>query len=155
MTTHPAPSTQRVSRASIQRWLLSRQPAPPPDLATKLAASVESAPDAALAGDRIAAVMGSLGTWLLGVAIERQRDAQDDAPPAGSSRDASAAAPDGGHRAHDTSDAPPAGSGPGQSAAALDLLAADAFLTYAFEAASEERDDVAALASHLLAQVHA
>ena len=129
MTTHPAPSPQRVSRASIQRWLLSRQPAPPPDLATKLAASVESAPDAALAGEGIAAVMGSLGTWLLGVAIERQRDAQDDAPPAGS--------------------------GPGQSAAALDLLAADAFLTYAFEAASEERDDVAALASHLLAQVHA
>lgn len=39
--------------------------------------------------------------------------------------------------------------------AALDLLAADAFVTYAFEAASEEGADVAGLAGRLLAEVRA
>ncbi|MGA2384109.1 MAG: hypothetical protein ABSG61_11825 [Gemmatimonadales bacterium] len=38
---------------------------------------------------------------------------------------------------------------------ALDLLAADAFVTYAFEAASEEGTDVAGLANQLLAKVSA
>jgi hypothetical protein len=39
--------------------------------------------------------------------------------------------------------------------AALDLLAADAFVTYAFEAASEEGDDVTGLATQLLTGVRA
>jgi len=39
--------------------------------------------------------------------------------------------------------------------AALDLLAADAFVTYAFEAASEEGADVAGLAHGLLSRVRA
>ena len=39
--------------------------------------------------------------------------------------------------------------------AALDLLAADAFVTYAFEAASEEGADVADLANGLLSRVSA
>jgi hypothetical protein len=38
---------------------------------------------------------------------------------------------------------------------ALDLLAADAFVTYAFEAAAEEGTDVPALAQRLLKEVHA
>jgi hypothetical protein len=115
----PIPNPQSpipVSRSSVSAWLLARRPEPPADLATKLAASVESAPDTVLAGGSVAAVMGALGTWLLGVAVERQETAHD---------------------------------------AALDLLAADAFLTYAFEAASEEGGDVAGLAGRLLAQVHA
>jgi hypothetical protein len=37
--------------------------------------------------------------------------------------------------------------------AALDLLAADAFVTYAFEAASEEGSDVTALVRRLLAEL--
>jgi hypothetical protein len=36
---------------------------------------------------------------------------------------------------------------------AMDLLAADAFVTYAFEAASEGEDDVAGLVRRLLAEV--
>jgi len=39
--------------------------------------------------------------------------------------------------------------------AALDLLAADAFVTYAFEAASEEGTDVTGLANRLLTRVRA
>jgi hypothetical protein len=156
----PAPNPQSpipVSRSSIRAWLLARQPAPPADLATKLAASVESAPAAVLAGGSVAAAMGALGTWLLGIAVERQETAHDasDAPPAGSRPESSAAAPDARRPAINTSDAPPAGSRPESSAAALDLLAADAFLTYAFEAASEEGGDVAGLASQLLARVRA
>ena len=38
---------------------------------------------------------------------------------------------------------------------ALDLLAADAFVTYAFEAASEEGADVTGLANQLLTRVRA
>ncbi len=38
---------------------------------------------------------------------------------------------------------------------ALDLLAADAFVTYAFEAAAEEGSDVTGLAARLLAEVPA
>ncbi len=38
---------------------------------------------------------------------------------------------------------------------ALDLLTADAFVTYAFEAASEDGGDVTGLAGRLLARVHA
>jgi hypothetical protein len=37
----------------------------------------------------------------------------------------------------------------------MDLLAADAFVTYAFEAASEEAADVAVLATRLLQRVGA
>jgi hypothetical protein len=38
---------------------------------------------------------------------------------------------------------------------AMDLLAADAFVTYAFEAAAEEGGDVPALAQRILAEVKA
>ena len=43
----------------------------------------------------------------------------------------------------------------GSEAAAMDLLAADAFVTYAFEAASDGGEDVAALVRRLLVEVPA
>jgi hypothetical protein len=126
----------------VKSWLLSRQPAPPADLATRLAQCVDAAPEAVLAGDTLPEVVGALGTWLLASVVERQRTAYD-------------AAPDGDRAAIDTSDAPPAGSRRESGATALDLLAADAFVTYAFEAASEEGTDVSGLATRLLTRVRA
>jgi len=105
-----------VTRASIHSWLAERQPEPPTDLAVKLAECVDAAPEAVLAGDSMAEVIGSLGTWLLQSVVERQKSSYD---------------------------------------AALDLLAADAFVTYAFEAASEEGSDVRGLATQLLTRVRA
>ena len=131
-----------LSRASIRAWLAEREPAPPAELAAKLARCVDDAPEAVLAGDSVSEIAGALGTWLLQSVVERQRTA-------------AAAAPDVGRPAHDTSDAPPAGSRRESSATAMDLLAADAFVTYAFEAASEEGADVAGLANQLLTRVRA
>ncbi len=105
-----------MTRASVRSWLQSRQPAPPAELAAKLAQCVDAAPEAVLAGGSVAEVMGALGTWLLDSVVEGRRTG------------------------HDT---------------ALDLLAADAFVTYAFEAASEEAADVAVLATRLLQRVGA
>ena len=119
-----------------------REPEPPADLAAKLAQCVDAAPESVLAGDALSEVVGALGTWLLQSVVERQRTAHD-------------AAPDAGRPAINTSDAPPAGSRRESSAAAMDLLAADAFVTYAFEAASEEGTDVSGLANQLLTRVRA
>lgn len=141
LTTNPQPLTP-VSRTSIRAWLAEREPAPPAELAAKLAQCVDAAPEAVLAGGSVAEVMGALGTWLLDSVVEGQRTGHD-------------AAPDVGRPAINTSDAPPAGSRRESSAAALDLLAADAFVTYAFEAASEEAADVAVLATRLLQRVGA
>ena len=105
-----------MTRASIRAWLAARQPAPPADLAAKLAQGVDAAPEAVLVGGSVAEVMGALGTWLLRSVVEPRKTAH---------------------------------------AAAMDLLAADAFVTYAFEAASEEGADVSALAHQLLAKVSA
>jgi len=115
LTPNPQPLTP-VSRASVRSWLQSRQPAPPAELAAKLAQCVDAAPEAVLAGGSVAEVMGALGTWLLSAAVDGQRLAHD---------------------------------------SAMDLLAADAFVTYAFEAASEEAADVAVLATRLLQRVGA
>jgi len=131
-----------VTRGGVRAWLGSRRPAPPADLATALERCVDDAPEAALAGDSRPEVLGALGAWLLETVVERQRAAYGTAP-------------DVGRPAINTSDAPPAGSRPESSAAALNLLAADAFVTYAFEAAAEEGTDVTALATHLLTRVRA
>jgi len=163
-----------VPRASVRAWLQVRQPGPPADLAAKLADSVGSAPESVFAGESLPAVLGALGTWLLTAAVERKQAACDapdagrpevntsDAPPAGTRLDAGAAAPDEGRPEVNTSDAPPAGTrpdagaaAPDASAAAMELLAADAFVTYAFEAASEEGSDVTGLAHQLLTMVRA
>jgi len=165
----PGPLTPGpVSRAAVLAWLAARQPAPPTDLASKLAECVDAAPEAVLAGESLPEVVGALGTWLLQSVVERQRTAYDaapdarrpgrdtsDAPPARSGPVTSATAPDVGRPAINTSHAPPAGSRRESSATALDLLAADAFVTYAFEAASEEGTDVAGLATRLLTTVRA
>jgi hypothetical protein len=105
-----------VTRSSIRAWLAEREPAPPAELAAKLAQCVDAAPEAVLASNSVAEVVGAIGTWLLQSVVERQRTAYD---------------------------------------AAVDLLAADAFVTYAFEAASEEGTDVAGLANQLLTRVRA
>jgi hypothetical protein len=105
-----------MTRASIQTWLLARDPSPPATLATRLAQCVDAAPESLFAGESVAAVTGALGTWLLESVVERQRTAYD---------------------------------------TALDLLAADAFVTYAFEAASEEGTDVTGLANRFLTRVRA
>ncbi len=115
LTPDPQPLTP-VSRASVRSWLLSRQPAPPADLATRLAQCVDAAPESLFAGESVALAVGAIGTWLLQAVVERQRTAYD---------------------------------------AALDLLAADAFVTYAFEAASEEGTDVTGLANQFLTRVRA
>jgi len=137
-----------VPRASVRAWLQVRQPGPPADLAAKLADSVGSAPESVFAGESLPAVLGALGTWLLTAAVERKQAACD--------------APDEGRPEVNTSDAPPAGTrldagaaAPDASAAAMELLAADAFVTYAFEAASEEGSDVTGLAHQLLTMVRA
>ena len=143
MIPDPGPLTPGpVSRAAVLAWLAARQPAPPTDLASKLAECVDAAPEAVLAGESLPEVVGALGTWLLESVVERQKTARD-------------AAPDVGRPAINTSHAPPAGSRRESSATALDLLAADAFVTYAFEAASEEGTDVAGLATRLLTTVRA
>jgi hypothetical protein len=113
-TRHPQPTT--VSRASLRSWLETRDPAPPADLASKLAECAESAPDAVFAGASLAEVLGGLGTWLLRPVVAGRKPAYD---------------------------------------TALDLLAADAFVTYAFEAAAEEGGDVTGLATELLTKARA
>ena len=130
-----------VPRASVRAWLQVRQPGPPADLAAKLADSVGSAPESVFAGESLPAVLGALGTWLLTAAVERQQMTYD--------------APDAGRPEVNTSDAPPAGTRLDAGAAAMELLAADAFVTYAFEAASEEGSDVTGLAHQLLTMVRA
>ena len=105
-----------MTRASIHSWLAERQPEPPADLAVKLAECVDAAPDAVLAGDSLAEVIGALGTWLLQSVVDHPKSSYD---------------------------------------AAMELLAADAFVTYAFEAASEEGSDVRGLATQLLTRVRA
>ena len=137
----PRPPTP-LSRASVRAWLVAREPSPPAVLATRLSQCVDSAPDEIFACGDLATVVGALGTWLLKTALGHHEAASD-------------AAPDAGRPAHDSSDAPPAGSRPGSRAAALDLLAADALVTYAFEAAAGEGTDVTPLADGLLAQISA
>ena len=129
-----------VPRASVRAWLQVRQPSPPADLASKLADSVGSAPESVFAGGSLPAVLGALGTWLLGTALRRHDGASE-------------AEPDVGRLHANTADAPPAGTRPDSDVAALDLLAADAFVTYAFEAASEEGTAVTGLANQLLTMV--
>ena len=131
-----------MTRAEVKAWLRERRPEPPADLAAKLARCVDDAPPATFETASVAEVLGALGTWLLASVVERQRTAYGAAPGVGRS----AIAP---------SDAPPAGSPRESGATALDLLAADAFVTYAFEAASEEGSDVTGLANGLLARVRA
>jgi len=143
MTPIPDPrSRSPLSRSAVKTWLSARQPEPPADLAAKLAQCVDDAPAATFEGASLAEVVGALGTWLLASVVECRQTAH-------------ASAPDAGRPAIDTSDAPPAGSDREPGAAALDLLAADAFVTYAFEAASEEGTDVTGLANDLLARVRA
>ena len=105
-----------MTRGEVSAWLNERHPAPPSDLATKLAECVESAPDSIFGGDSVAAVTGALGVWLLQSAVHDRKVAYD---------------------------------------TAMDLLAGDAFVTYAFEAASEEGTDVTGLAHQLLTAVRA
>ena len=105
-----------MTRSEVLAWLHSRQPAPPPALASKLADCVASAPEAALAGDSVADAVGRLGVETLRTVVARQGVAYD---------------------------------------AAMDLLAADAFVTYAFEAAAEGGGDLGGLAGRLLAAVGA
>lgn len=131
-----------MTRASVLAWLKGRHPEPPADLAAKLTQCVDVAPEAVFAGESAGVVVGALGTWLLEAVVERQKAAHDTAP-------------DVSRPAINTSDARPAGSRRESSDAALDLLAADAFVTYAFEAASEEGADVTGLAKQLLTRVRA
>ena len=103
-----------MTRSELGVWLQSRQPAPPPDLAAKLAQCLAAAPDGMLEGASRAETVGRLGLARLRTAVWR-RDATE--------------------------------------AAAMDLLAADALVTYAFEAAAEEGADLSALVRRLLAEV--
>ena len=103
-----------MTRPDVLAWLQSREPAPPPALATKLAQCVAAAPEAALVGDSVAEAVGRLGLVTLRTVVERQGVAYD---------------------------------------TAMDLLAADAFLTYAFEAAAEGGAGLPDLASRLLSAV--
>lgn len=103
-----------MTRPEVLAWLDSRHPAPPAALAAKLAECVAAAPEAALAGDAVAEVVGRLGLVTLRAVVERQGVAYD---------------------------------------AAMDLLAADAFVTYAFEAAAEGGAGLPDLAGRLLAEV--
>ncbi len=105
-----------MTRGAVKAWLAAREPAPPADLAARLAQCVDEAPDATYGSESLSEVIGVLGTWLLDTVIQGQKAAYH---------------------------------------TALDLLAADAFVTYAFEAASEEDADVTDLASRLLTQVRA
>ena len=101
-----------MSRARIEAWLASRQPARPDALATQMSSLIAACPDAELgAASSIAAIMGSLGIFSV-ARVNGQRPASADL--------------------------------------ALDLLAADAFVTYAFEAAAEEGVDMVPLAMRLL-----
>ena len=102
-----------MTRPEILAWLQSRQPTPPPALASRLSECVAGAPEAALAGD-VAEVVGRLGLLTLRAVVERQSVAYD---------------------------------------AAMDLLAADAFVTYAFEAAAEGGAELRGLAGRLLSAV--
>lgn len=141
----PAPNPQPpipVSRTSIRAWLLVRDPSPPATLAARLSECVDAAPESLFAGESVALVVGAIGTWLLQGVVERQRTAYD-------------AAPDAARPVTDAFGAPPAGSGPHPGTTALDLLAADAFVTYAFEAASEEGADVTGLANQFLTRARA
>jgi len=103
-----------VTRSELGAWLQSRQPAPPPDLAAKLAECLAAAPDGMLEGPSRAEAVGRLGLARLRTAAGR-RDATEEA--------------------------------------AMDLLAADALVTYAFEAAAEEGADLSALVRRFLAEV--
>jgi len=114
-TLHPAAQGQGP-RTAFAAWLQSRRPAPPRDLAAKLAECLAAAPDALLAAGSLAEVAGRLGVATLRTAVARQ-DATE--------------------------------------AAAMDLLAADAFVTFAFEAAAEEGADLGALVRRLLVAVPA
>ena len=125
-----------MKRSRVKAWLEKREPEPPADLAAKLALCVDAAPEAVLAGDSVGEVVGALGTWLLQSVVERQRTAHDTS-------------------AINSSDAPPAGSRRESSDTAMDLLAADAFVTYAFEAASEQGNDVSGLANQVLTRIRA
>ena len=131
-----------MKRSRVKAWLEKREPEPPADLAAKLALCVDAAPEAVLAGDSVGEVVGALGTWLLQSVVERQRTAHDTAP-------------DVGRPAINSSAAPPAGSRRESSDTAMDLLAADAFVTYAFEAASEQGTDVSGLANQVLTRIRA
>ncbi len=101
-----------MTRASVRTWLLSRQPQPPATLASQLESVVLAAPDSALAGESLSAVLGRLSLLVLGEAL------------------------------------------PGE-ASALFLLASDALVTYAFEAAAEEGKGVTAVAERLLSELRA
>ncbi len=131
-----------MTRSSVRAWLESRTPQPPATLASKLAELVDGAPDAVFEGASMSAVAGALGNRVLHAVIERQKSAHDTAP-------------DASRPPHDTSDAPPAGSRPGSADTALNLLAADALVTYSLEAASEEGTDVTVLATRILSGVGA
>ncbi len=114
-----------MTRSDFSAWLAARSPKPPPALADRLAQQVVAAPDGAFAGGSMAVVAGRLGIATLHATLERQA-----APPV-----ASGAAGAGGDRA-------------------ISLLAADAFVTYAFEAAALEGGDVSDLAWRLLAETN-
>lgn len=103
-----------MTRSELGVWLQSRQPAPPPDLAAKLAQCLAAAPDGVFEGASRAEAAGRLGLARLRTAVAR-RDVSEEA--------------------------------------AMDLLAADALVTYAFEAAAEEGTDLTALVRRLLAEV--
>ncbi|HVM43301.1 MAG TPA: hypothetical protein VMT77_07335 [Gemmatimonadales bacterium] len=112
---HRTPGTGHPPvRADFAAWLRSREPAPPPDLAAKLAECLAAAPDDLLRGASRAEAAGRLGLARLRTAVAR-RDVSEEA--------------------------------------AMDLLAADALVTYAFEAAAEEGADLTALVRRLLAEV--
>jgi hypothetical protein len=105
-----------VTRDAVRSWLAGRTPEPPAALSRGLARCLDTAPDAALAGDSLAEVAGRLGVATLRTVVQRQGVAYD---------------------------------------SAMDLLVADALVTYAFEAAAEEGEDMQDLVHRLLKDVPA
>ena len=111
-----------MTQASVLEWLVRRQPKRPTALAARMDRFVCENDAAKLAAE--AGMSGALA--LLGMAMLRLVTARstEDPLPEAAQRDA----------------------------LALDLLAADAFVTYAFEAAAEESADVPKLVARLLEQ---
>lgn len=112
-----------MTRDRVEAWLAERRPTPPRALADRLARALAAYSEERIRGAAtIAELMGALGVVMLGEVSARQ------AGGAGGAGGAEGAG------------------------AALDLLAADAFVTYAFEAAAEEEVEVGPLVVRLLEQ---
>lgn len=110
-----------MTPAAVLTWLVQRRPLRPVALAARMDRAVCEVDAAELAAaPSMADAMALLGLVLLHHVNQR------------SSLEQAALAPED------------------QDAVALDLLAADAFVTYAFEAAAEDRTDVGALVARLL-----